>query len=137
MNNLPSISKFVDDAINGIKSIEEQIIGGTAVNTLERNIWAIYKDCESAVFLVKLEISDVEASDNTSTQIVVDRPEHAMNMAGDHLVNVSRLIREGKMIQALEQLRTARNIMAEIYARIKRENLRIIRESHKNKERKV
>jgi hypothetical protein len=137
MGSLPNILKFVDDAMDGIKSVEEQIMGGTAVMDLERNIWAIYKDCESAVFLVKLEISDVEALDNTSTQIDVDHPEHAINLAGDHLINVSRLIREGKMIQALEQLRSARNIMAEIYSRVKRENLRVIRERHKNKESKV
>ncbi|MGD0329446.1 MAG: hypothetical protein ABSB40_03250 [Nitrososphaeria archaeon] len=137
MGRSPDILKFVDSAANGIKSVEEQVMAGTPVKDLEKELWAVYRDCESAVFLVKLEISDVEFSDNTSTRIDIDHMEQTISLAGDQLVNVLRFMGEGKMIQALEQLRSARNIMAEVYARAKRENLRAIRESRKSKDKKA
>jgi len=134
MRRLPNILKFVNNALNEIKSIEKQVVGGTPIHNLEKETWTVYKDCESAVFLVKLEISDVEASDNTNLQIDIDRPEYTIVLAEDHLVNALQLIKEGKMNEALEQLRFSRNIMAEIYSHIKRENLHAIRESRKNKD---
>jgi hypothetical protein len=137
MGRSPDILKFVDSAVNGIKSVEEQVMAGTPVKDLEKELWAVYRDCESAVFLVKLEISDVESSDNASTQIDVDHVEQMMSLTRDHLVNVPRFMGEGKMVQALEQLRSARNIMAEVYARARRENLRAIRESRKSKDKKA
>ena len=137
MGRSPDILKFVDSAVNGIKSVEEQVMAGIPVKDLEKELWAVYRDCESAVFLVKLEISDVESSDNAITRIDVDHVEQTMSLAADHLVNVPRFMREGKMVQALEQLRSARNIMAEVYARARRENLRAIRESRKSKDKKA
>jgi hypothetical protein len=136
MGRSPDILKFVDSAVNGIKSVEEKVMARTPVKDLEKELWAVYRDCESAVFLVKLEISDVEASDDTSIRIDVDHMEQTISLAGDLLVNVLRFIREGKMIQALEQLRSVRNIMAEAYARARRENLRAIRERGKSKDNK-
>ena len=137
MGRLPNILKFVNSALDGIKSIEKQIVGGTAVLNLEKEIWMVYKDCESAVFLVKLEISDVEASDNTNLQIDVDRLGYTITLAEDHLNNASQLIEEGKMKQTLEQLRYARNIMAEVYSHVNKDNRRAIRNSFKSKEKNV
>ena len=131
---MPNIVKFMDSALNGIKLIEKKVIGGIAIHNLEKEIWTVYKDCESAVFLVKLEISDVEAVDNTKMEADIDRPEYAIVLAENHLNNASQLINERKMGDALEQLRSARNIMAEVYARIKRENLHAIRKSRKRKD---
>jgi hypothetical protein len=131
MERLRNIVKFTDNALDGVKSLEKKVVDGTAIYDLEKEIWIVYKNCESAIFLVKLEISDVEAVDNTKIQIDIDRPEYMMILAEDHLNIASKLINEGKMSDALEQLRSARNIMVEIYSNVKRERLRSLRKSHK------
>jgi len=125
------IMQYLNSAVEGIKSIAGRLSTGTLLVELEKEAWSVYKDCESAVFLIKLEISDVEAPDNTALDWSFDRSDYAIFLAEDHLKEALAAMEKGELDKALQQARIARNIMAEVCSQVKKENLRAARESWK------
>ncbi|MGQ9780996.1 MAG: hypothetical protein ACUVQ8_01905 [Nitrososphaeria archaeon] len=134
MTRSVKIVQFVNSALEGIKSIGRRLLEDKPISELEKDVWSVYKDCESAVFLIKLEISDIEAPDDTAQDNNFDRPDYAIFLAEDHLKNTLAAIEKKEMHKALEQARVARNVMEEIYSQVKKENLKTFRERKKAKD---
>ena len=131
MGRLPKIIQYINNALDGISLVGRKVVGGSSMLDLEKDVWTIYKDCESAVFLIKLEILDVEAPDKTKLEVNLERPDYAIFLAEDYLKNAKGSIDKEELKKALEETRSARNVMAEVYSQVKKENLRIIRENRK------
>ncbi|MEM3403291.1 MAG: hypothetical protein QXJ17_01880 [Nitrososphaeria archaeon] len=118
------IKSLLKQCLDGIKGISKEVINGRSIFELEKEVWTVYKDCESTVFLTKLEIGDIEAADNTKIEIPLDHLERVIYAAEEHLRNAEDEIENGRLNNALEQTRQARNIMAEVYSMVRKENIK-------------
>jgi len=131
MERRSKIKSLLKQSLDEIRTISKEVINGKTIFELEKEVWAVYKDCESTVFLIKLEMGDVEAADNTKVEIDLDHPEYAIYVAEEHLMDAEKGVENGRLNEALEQARKARNIMAEVYSKVKKENIKWINKSKK------
>jgi hypothetical protein len=109
--------------MNEIDVLENNISKGQLLTKFEKEIWLIYKNCESAIFLLKLEMASIDIPDDTKVNIDKDHLEYSLPKVNKYIIDSNNLITSAKFVEALLKLRLARNIMAEIYTQIKKRNI--------------
>jgi len=123
MRRLTKITEFIDQALIEIEVVGKHVHKGRSLMEFEKESWRIYKGCESAIFLLKLEMASIEAPDDTKINIDKDHLEHSLPKADKYIRDSRNCIDNVRLDEALLNLRLARNIMADICTQIKKRNL--------------
>lgn len=109
------------------------MISRNSVLEFDELVWEAYRNCEAAIFLLKIEMRSVDEFDDSKLVFDQDYPDYNIFVAEEHVRNAIKLIEKKSLRQALDELRIGRNILAELFVRSRKEKIERIKASFKQK----
>lgn len=133
MLRIQKILAHTNKAIETIKSLEKNVISRNSVLEFDNLIWEAYKNCEAAIFLIKIEIKSVDEFDDSKLLFDQNYIDYNIFVAEEYLSKAISFIENGRLKEALNELRNGRNILAELFAQARKEKINRIRANFKSK----
>ncbi len=133
MQRIQKIMAHINSALEAIKSLEKNVISRNSLLEFDNLIWEAYKNCEAAIFLIKIEIESVDEFDDSKLLFDQSYIDYNIFVAEECVDKALSLIEDGKLREALNELRNGRNILAELFAQARKEKINRIQANFKHK----
>jgi hypothetical protein len=133
MQRVQKILEHINASLEAIGKLEKNMISRNSLLEFGELIWEAYKNCEAAIFLLKIEMRAVDEYDDSKLVFDQDYPDYNIIVAEEHIRKAVTLVEKNGLRQALNELRTARNILAELFVRSRKEKIDRIKASFKQK----
>lgn len=137
MQRIQKIMEHINSALKAIKSLEKNVISRNSLLEFDNLIWEAYKNCEAAIFLIKIEIKSVDEFDDSKLLFDQNYIDYNIFVAEECVDKALLLIEGGKLREALNELRNSRNILAELFAQARKEKINRIQANFKHKDTNV
>jgi len=129
---MPSVEKILEHigrALNAVRELEKKIASRSSPLEHDEIVWEAYRNCEAAIFLLKIEMNSVDEFDDSRLEFNQDYPDYNIFVAEEHIEKAVAQLERKDLKTALAELRAARNILAEAFARARRGKIDRIREN--------
>ncbi|MEM0052677.1 MAG: hypothetical protein QXL89_00560 [Nitrososphaeria archaeon] len=133
MQRIKKILAHTNKALEAIKSLEKNVISRNSLLEFDNLIWEAYKNCEAAIFLIKIEMKSVDEFDDSKLSFDQNYIDYNIFVAEENVGRAISLIENGRLREALNELRKGRNILAELFAQARKEKINRIRANFKLK----
>ncbi|MEM3786081.1 MAG: hypothetical protein QXZ59_01715 [Nitrososphaeria archaeon] len=133
MQRIQKILAHTNKALEAIKSLEKNVISRNSLLEFDNLIWEAYKNCEAAIFLIKIEMKSVDELDDSKLSFDQNYIDYNIFVAEENVGRAISLIENGRLREALNELRNGRNILAELFAQARKEKINRIRANFKLK----
>lgn len=133
MQRIKKILAHTNKALEAIKSLEKNVISRNSLLEFDNLIWEAYKNCEAAIFLIKIEMKSVDEFDDSKLSFDQNYIDYNIFVAEENVGRAISLIENGRLREALNELRNGRNILAELFAQARKEKINRIRANFKLK----
>ncbi|MCX8188152.1 MAG: hypothetical protein N3F64_00395 [Nitrososphaeria archaeon] len=137
MQRIQKILAHINSALEAIKSLEKNVISRNSLLEFDKLIWEAYKNCEAAIFLIKIEIKSIDEFDDSKLLFDQNYIDYNIFVAEECISNAISNIRNGRLREALKELRNGRNILAELFIQSRKEKINRIRENFKHEKTNV
>ncbi|MGB9726805.1 MAG: hypothetical protein ACPLZF_00175 [Nitrososphaeria archaeon] len=133
MQREQKILEHINASLEAIGKLEKNMISRNSVIEFDELAWEAYRNCEAAIFLLKIEMRSVDEFDDSKLVFDQDYPDYNIFVAEEHIRNALTHIEKRSLREALNELRIARNILAELFVRSRKEKIDRIKASFKQK----
>lgn len=133
MQRIQKIMAHINSALEAIKSLEKKAISRNSLLEFDNLIWEAYKNCEAAIFLIKIEIKSVDEFDDSKLLFDQNYVDYNIFVAEECVDKALSLIEGGRLREALNELRKGRNILAELFAQARKEKVNRMQANFKHK----
>ncbi|MEM3423978.1 MAG: hypothetical protein QXZ08_03355 [Nitrososphaeria archaeon] len=133
MQRIQKILAHTNKALEAIKSLEKNVISRNSLLEFDNLIWEAYRNCEAAIFLIKIEMKSVDELDDSKLSFDQNYIDYNIFIAEENVGKAISFIENGRLREALNELRNGRNILAELFAQARKEKINRIRANFKLK----